>query len=246
MSDKRIIGAGGRSRSSSSRTPVEDPDSLQSHQYGQIIDLVSEGPIKGLVNGLHSVYLDDTPVLGPEGNPNFSGFTLVERLGTNDQSPVDGFSAVENEIAVGVEVTHGSPIVRTVSGDVDAAVVTVGIPQLTQTDVSTGDLHGTTVQLGIEVQNNGGGFKAVPVDSAWSAMSSNGVSGQTVALDNVYGIGIKFSVTGGITSITYTSASDGGVDNPDGVGDGLSGTDGVGPNGADGSMDGSIGDSGLA
>ena len=210
MSKKQIIGAGGGSRGKSSRTAVEDPDSLHSHQYAQVIDLVSEGPIKGLVNGLRSVYLDDTPIVAADGSSNVKGVTLVERLGTNDQAPVDGFASVDNETLVNVEVNYGEPVVRTISGDIDSATVTIDIPQLTKTDLKTGDMHGSSVALHIELQNNGGGFQPVPLDYVWSGFSGEGVFGQTIAIDNSYGIGIAFTVTAGVTSMSYTGASDGG------------------------------------
>ena len=47
---------------SKQRTPVESPDSLRSIAYFRILDLVSEGEIGGLVNGLQSIYLDETPL----------------------------------------------------------------------------------------------------------------------------------------------------------------------------------------
>lgn len=42
------------------RVAQEAADSLRSKQFARVIDLVSEGEIEGLVNGLESVYLDDT------------------------------------------------------------------------------------------------------------------------------------------------------------------------------------------
>ena len=96
----RIIGAGGKSGGGDARVAVEDPDSLQSHQFAKVIDLISEGPIGGLVDGLRSVYLDDTPVQSADGTMNFTGLTLSYRNGTNDQSAIEGFTDVENESSV--------------------------------------------------------------------------------------------------------------------------------------------------
>ena len=44
------------------RIPVEDPNTLRSKSRGRIIDLLCHGPIVGLVDGLKSIYLDDTPL----------------------------------------------------------------------------------------------------------------------------------------------------------------------------------------
>ena len=58
-----IIGAGGGGKGGggSARVAQEAPDSLRSKAYARVVDLISEGEIEGLVTGLQSVYLDDTP-----------------------------------------------------------------------------------------------------------------------------------------------------------------------------------------
>ena len=114
--DVCLGGSGG-----SARAAVEDPDSLQSHQYAKVVDLISEGEIGGLVDGLRSVYLNDTPIISADGTANFTGVEVDYRNGTNTQSMLPGFSDVENETQVSVEVKHGAPIVRSITGDVDAA-----------------------------------------------------------------------------------------------------------------------------
>ncbi|MCF5929189.1 hypothetical protein L2216_18995, partial [Xanthomonas perforans] len=55
---------GAKKGASSARTPVETPDSLQSIAFAKIIDLISEGEIAALKDGLRSVYLDGTPLQG--------------------------------------------------------------------------------------------------------------------------------------------------------------------------------------
>ena len=61
---KLIIGAGGGGKGGggSARVAQEAPDSLRSKAYARVVDLISEGEIEGLVDGLQSVYLDDTPI----------------------------------------------------------------------------------------------------------------------------------------------------------------------------------------
>ena len=181
-------GGGGKGGSgSSARVAVEDPDSLQSHQYAKVIDLISEGEIGGLVDGLRSVYLNDTPIISADGTTNFTGVEVDYRNGTNTQSMLPGFSDVENETQVSVEVKHGAPIVRSITGDVDAARVTLGFPRLTKQDKKTGDLHGTSVDVSIEINNNGGGYKQAPLRYVWEAVS--GVGAQ-IDVENAYGVGI--------------------------------------------------------
>ena len=107
-----IIGAGGGGKGGggSARVAQEAPDSLRSKAYARVVDLISEGEIEGLVDGLQSVYLDDTPIQNPDGSTNFSGVTLETRNGSQQQSYVPGFSSVENEVVVGVEVKASQPV----------------------------------------------------------------------------------------------------------------------------------------
>ena len=58
--------AGAKGGSSQARKPVEAPDSLHSTDYARILDLISEGEIVGLVNGLQSVFLEINEWLGFE------------------------------------------------------------------------------------------------------------------------------------------------------------------------------------
>jgi len=161
---KKIIqgagGGGGKGRGGSAgRVAQEAPDSLRSIAYAQVLDLVAEGEIEGLANGLQSVYFDETPLQNPNNTFNFSGATVFQTTGTQAQSYIPGTTAVENEIGVGVEVNAATPIVRQISNqDIDAVRVRVSLPQLTSQNVSNGDLNGTTVQYAIDVQSNGGGY----------------------------------------------------------------------------------------
>src|SRR5688572_695894 len=111
MTRRRIqgYGGGGKSGGGSSHTPSESPDSLRSRAYARVLDLLSEGEIEGLVDGLKSVYLDETPVQANDGTLNFSGVILSTRNGTQGQPYIEGFPSVENEVAVGVTVTQASP-----------------------------------------------------------------------------------------------------------------------------------------
>lgn len=167
MEKKIIRGAGGGSDSSSSRTPVEDANSLQSKSYVQILDLISEGEVHGLVNGLKSIYLDETPIENPDGTKNFSAdptqntsdVTVEFRSGTQYQSYIQGFPSAENEVEVNVEVKKDSPVVRTIYNEnVSAVNVRIVFPQMTFSDQNTGDLKGTSVEFAIERNSNGSGW----------------------------------------------------------------------------------------
>ncbi|HSG61552.1 MAG TPA: hypothetical protein VLA24_08960, partial [Pseudomonadales bacterium] len=79
-------GGGGASQGS----PVEADDSLSSIQYGNVLDVISEGEIDGVENGAKGVFLDGTPVQNADGTDNFRGFTIVQNYGTQGQNYIQG------------------------------------------------------------------------------------------------------------------------------------------------------------
>ena len=132
--NEMIKGSGGGKSGGggNARVAVEAPNTLNSVQYARVIDLVSEGEIEGLVNGLKSVYIDNTPLMDEQGKYNFSGVTIDYRTGTQSQEYINGFPSVENEVNVGTEVTAALPVIRSITNtNVDAARITISVPQLT-------------------------------------------------------------------------------------------------------------------
>lgn len=161
-------GGGGGGGGQPPRTPVEDPDSLRSRAFIRIVDLVSEGEIEGLVDGQKSVYFNETPWVSESGTENFRGIDAETRNGTQDQTYISGFDAVESELSVGVEVLHvgnnglDGAIVRQITNpNVERARVRISVSQLTRTNTETGDVHGTEVDLAIDVQPDGGSYTRV-------------------------------------------------------------------------------------
>ncbi len=164
-----IVGA--KKGGSNSRTPVETPDSLHSMAVARIIDLVSEGEIRGLVAGNQSVYLDQVPVQNADGTLNFSGVSIETRSGTQDQEHIAGSPSVENEVAVNVELRSDQPVVRTVSGaDLSAVRVRFGVPMLQRANTENGDTEGYSIAYAIDIATDGGAF---------STVLSNAFSGKT-------------------------------------------------------------------
>lgn len=152
-------GGGGKGGGGSSRTPIESADSLRSQQYANIVDLISEGEIAGLVNGAQSIFFENTPLQNSNLSYNFSGVSYATRNGTQAQTYIPGFSQIESEQAVSVKITYGVPVVRQITNsDVNSARITIAIPTLSSTSVSTGDVTGTSVTMQIELQSNGGGY----------------------------------------------------------------------------------------
>lgn len=162
MKPRKLIGyggGGGKGGGGESRTPTEDPDSLRSKSFARVVDLLSEGEIEGLVNGAKSIYLDGTRLQNDDGSYNFSGVSWTERRGTQLQSYVPGFAAVENTLTVAVQCKEDVPVVRQFTNpNLNAVRVTIGVPALTRQSTETGDISGTSVTFFIDVQTNGGGF----------------------------------------------------------------------------------------
>lgn len=164
----RGAGGGGKGGSGEVRTPVEAPDSLRSDQFATVVDLVSEGEIEGLVNGLRSVFLDDVPIQNEDGSYNYSDVTFDYRKGTQGQTPIGFITGVESENAVGIEVKQATPIERTITnGEVDRVRVTLSVPTLTEQSTENGDINGARVEYKISVKASGGSFVDAGVSNTW-------------------------------------------------------------------------------
>ncbi|MDR3427905.1 host specificity protein J [Silvimonas sp.] len=155
---KEIVGYKGDS--SSTRTPVESPDSLHSTAYAKILDLVSEGEIKGLANGLQSVFFDETPLANADGSLNFARVTVDTRTGTQDQTYIAGLPDVENEVGIGVELKASVPWTRAVTNlQLSAVRIRLSVPQLQQSNTSNGDITGFRIEYQMEVSTDGGAYQ---------------------------------------------------------------------------------------
>lgn len=162
MDGKTIQGSKGGESSSKPRTPVESPDSLHSTAVAKILDLVSEGEIEGLVNGMKSVYLSETPMENPDGTRNWPGVTLDERRGTQDQSYIKGFPSVENEMGVGLQLKQGTPFIRSITNNqLSALRVRISTPRLVKQNPDNGDQGGTVVEYAIDVSVGTGPWSEV-------------------------------------------------------------------------------------
>lgn len=162
MDGQIIDGSKGGGGDSKPRTPVEAPDSLHSIAYARILDLVSEGEIVGLVNGWESIFLAETPLQSPGGVVNFAGVKVEQRVGTQDQTYIQGFPAVENEISVNTELKADQAWVRTITNNQLSAVrLRLSTPRLVRQDPTTGDQNGTVVQYAIDLAVGTGAYTTV-------------------------------------------------------------------------------------
>ena len=166
-------GGGGGSQ----HTPTEASDTLRSTAYATILDLVSEGEIKGFALGASKmgqcIALDGTLLENPDGTRNFSNVTVDSRAGTQGQDYIPGVPDVENSLSVGVELKAGTPwVTRITNTNLSAVRIILSVPNgLQKSDQSTGDVTGYTVAYKIEMSIDDGVYATV-MSGAFSGKAS--------------------------------------------------------------------------
>jgi predicted phage tail protein len=123
---------------------------LRSKQFARIIDVISDGQISGF-RSASDIFLDGVPM------PNFQNTQFQWQSGYRTQPILSGFPSQENEIPVGLELEYGNPLTRGISNlDVDRVRITLSTPQLTNIDLTSGDVDGFTVPYSVHITNAGG------------------------------------------------------------------------------------------
>ncbi|MDM3408425.1 DUF1983 domain-containing protein [Citrobacter sp. Cb022] len=164
-----ITGAKGGSQKQ--HTPVEQPDSAQSMARCRMLLALGEGEFAGELDATR-IFLDGTPLGNADGTMNFENVTWEFRPGTQTQTPIPGFPAVENETTVGVSLTKVTPWTRAISNtQIDAVLVRIGIPGLQQQE-NDGDIVGTTVTYHIDLAVDGGAYATVMTKTVTEKLSS--------------------------------------------------------------------------
>lgn len=132
-------------------TPVEAKETSRSKQLVKIVEVISDGEIEGLADGMKSVYFDNTPVQNKDGSYNFNNVQLEGRVGSQVQDVIAGFNTSEKEVSVGTQVRKNLPITRTVTDSkVSRLRLTVGVQSLFS-QAENGDTSGTTVELVVTI-----------------------------------------------------------------------------------------------
>lgn len=151
---------GRKGGSSSSRTPTEQPDDLQSVAKAKILIALGEGEFSGQLTG-KDIYLDGTALENADGSQNFSGVTWEFRTGTQAQKYIQGIPGTENEISVGTEVSNDTSWTRTFTNTQLSAVrLRLKWPSLFKQE-DDGDLVGYSINYAIDLQTDGGTWKTV-------------------------------------------------------------------------------------
>ncbi|MEB2304733.1 host specificity protein J [Citrobacter braakii] len=162
---------GRKGGSSSSRTPTEQPDDLQSVAKAKILVALGEGEFAGQLTG-KDIYLDGTALENADGSQNFSGVTWEFRAGTQAQKYIQGIPGTENEISVGSEVSSATAWTRTFTNTQLSAVrLRLKWPSLFKQE-DDGDLVGYSVNYAIDLQTDGG---------TWQTVLNTSVTGKTTS-----------------------------------------------------------------
>ncbi|EPZ2455579.1 host specificity protein J [Citrobacter youngae] len=162
---------GRKGGSSSSRTPTEQPDDLQSIAKAKILVALGEGEFSGQLTG-KDIYLDGTPLVNADGSQNFSGVAWEFRSGTQAQKYIQGIPGTENEINVGTEVSSSTAWTRTFTNtQLSAARLRLKWPSLYKQQ-DNGDLVGYSINYAIDLQTDGG---------TWQTALNTSVTGKTTS-----------------------------------------------------------------
>lgn len=162
---------GRKGGSSSSRTPTEQPDDLQSVAKAKILLALGEGEFAGGLTA-HDIYLDGTALENADGSQNFSGVAWEFRSGTQAQKYIQGIPGTENEINVGTEVSSTTAWTRTFTNTQLSAVrLRLKWPSLFKQE-DDGDLVGYSVNYAIDLQTDGG---------TWQTVLNTSVTGKTTS-----------------------------------------------------------------
>ncbi|RDB40936.1 host specificity protein J [Enterobacter cloacae] len=162
---------GRKGGSSSSRTPTEQPDDLQSVAKAKILLALGEGEFAGGLTA-RDIYLDGTALENADGSQNFSGVAWEFRPGTQAQKYIQGIPGTENEISVGTEVSSATAWTRTFTNTQLSAVrLRLKWPSLFKQE-DDGDLVGYSVNYAIDLQTDGG---------TWQTVLDTSVTGKTTS-----------------------------------------------------------------
>lgn len=132
-------------------TPVEAKESGRSKQLVKIVEVISEGEVYGLADGMKSIYFDKTPVQNKDGSYNFKNVQVEGRVGGQVQDLMAGFNTSEKEVGVGTLVKKNLPLTRTVTDSkVSRLRLTIGVQSLFKQE-DNGDTNGTSVNFVITI-----------------------------------------------------------------------------------------------
>tara|TARA_R100001086_G_scaffold230932_1_gene151402 strand:+ start:2424 stop:6296 length:3873 start_codon:yes stop_codon:yes gene_type:complete len=142
---------------------IVDPDmvegGLRSKQFATVIDLLGYGEIDSILDVGGSgtdtfrknIFLNQTPLMNPNGDDNFQNVTVFFKNGASDQTAIPQIPETQNTVPVGVAVTKSSSVSRTTSSTpFNILRIAIQFPSLQKFE-DNGDIKGTEVELNIKL-----------------------------------------------------------------------------------------------
>ena len=177
----RILGPNIFAAIAQAALPDLPADALSSKQFNTIVELLGEGEIEGSATASKAgitdknstayfnafqkdIFFNGTQVLqegasntAPQDSDfNFKDIGFNFRLGTANQTFIEGISNIETEFVIGTTVTTSNPVTHTISqSNINAARVTLRFPSM-QRFADNGDIKGVKVNLLIKTIENDG------------------------------------------------------------------------------------------
>ena len=198
-------GGGGKGGGGGDRSPTEAKDNLDSKSFARVLDVIGEGEIQGLENGAKSIFLNNTPLQASDGSFNFKDVSFEARTGTSSQTTIPITRDVATTKSTGFStVPQAQPkVIQITDSDVDAVSIQITVPVL-QRFTDEGDIFGTSVELAIAVQYQGGSYQTVVSGNKGTI---SGRTPDTYLRDYLINLSGNFPVNIRVTRITPDSSS---------------------------------------
>ena len=198
-------GGGGKGGGGNDRSPTEDKDNLDSKSFARVLDLIGEGEIGGLVDGGKSIFLNNTPLQASDGSFNFKDVSFETRTGTSSQTTIPIVRDVSTTKSTGFStIAQSTPgVIQITDSDVDAVSVQITVPALQRLS-DEGDIFGTSVELEIAVQYQGGSYTTVVLGNQGTIA---GRTPDTYIRDYLINLSGNFPVNIKVTRVTADSTS---------------------------------------
>lgn len=165
-------GGGGKSGGSGSGGTVRatarkaDPyeQSLRSLSTAEVVEILCEGPILGLVAEVDegeayigkSIAFDDTPLMSAAGTDNFSGYNVKLRKGTASQNPIQANRSLQTTITYDpyIELTETGSSQEIDLPEADSLKILLYAPAFYSQNKKTGSFYNSSVWFSILVNDN--------------------------------------------------------------------------------------------
>ena len=142
---------------------IVDPDmvegGLRSKQFATVIDLLGYGEIDSILDVGGSgtdtfrknIFLNQTPLMNPNGDDNFQNVSVFFKNGASDQTAIPQIPETQNTVPVGVAVTKSSSVSRTTSSTpFNILRIAIQFPSLQKFE-DDGNISGTEVEINIKL-----------------------------------------------------------------------------------------------